>query len=117
MRRITKITPVCVGSVLFAGLAGTVPGSTPLAEFETAMQADTQARRPGPIKSHLEVAADCRTFVNGPNRADVSFGSGKIFPAETLPSEWRATIQPNPSTEFPRSAIGSPAARTVFRSP
>jgi hypothetical protein len=29
----------------------------------------------------VDVAADCRTFVNGPGRADVSFGSGKIFRA------------------------------------
>jgi hypothetical protein len=34
----------------------------------------------------VDVAADCRTFVNGPGRADVSYGSGKIFPAGTLPS-------------------------------
>jgi hypothetical protein len=34
----------------------------------------------------LEVAADCRTFVNGTNRAEVSFGNGKLFPAGTLPS-------------------------------
>jgi hypothetical protein len=34
----------------------------------------------------VDVAADCRTFVSGPNRADVSYVSGKIFPAGTLPS-------------------------------
>jgi hypothetical protein len=34
----------------------------------------------------VDVAADCRTFVTGPNRADVSYVSGKIFPAGTLPS-------------------------------
>jgi hypothetical protein len=44
----------------------------------------------------VDVAADCRTFVNGPNRADVSYGSGKIFPAGTLPSGTAANdpIQP-----------------------
>jgi hypothetical protein len=34
----------------------------------------------------VDVAADCRTFVDGPGRADVSFGSGKIFRAGTLAS-------------------------------
>src|SRR3954453_9668724 len=34
----------------------------------------------------VDVAADCRTFVGGGNRADVSYVSGKIFPAGTLPS-------------------------------
>jgi hypothetical protein len=34
----------------------------------------------------VDVAADCRTFVNEPSRAGVSYGSGKIFPAGTLPS-------------------------------
>ncbi len=34
----------------------------------------------------VDVAADCRTFVNEPGRAGVSYGSGKIFPAGTLPS-------------------------------
>jgi hypothetical protein len=43
----------------------------------------------GPRNRHtftVDVAADCRTFVTGPNRADVSYGSGKIFPAGTLSS-------------------------------
>jgi hypothetical protein len=80
MKRITMISLFAFGLVLLAGL---VPGFRPLAEFRAAAQ-------PAPDNAHraltLDVAADCRTFVDGPNRADVSFGSGKIFPAGTLSS-------------------------------
>jgi hypothetical protein len=38
------------------------------------------------VRFSLDVAADCRTFVNVPERAGVSFGSGKIFPRGTLPA-------------------------------
>jgi hypothetical protein len=34
----------------------------------------------------VDVAPDCRTVVNEPSRAGVSYVSGKIFPAGTLPS-------------------------------
>src|SRR4051794_9247528 len=34
----------------------------------------------------VDVAPDCRTVVNEPTRAGVSYVSGKIFPAGTLPS-------------------------------
>ncbi|HYZ85438.1 MAG TPA: hypothetical protein VE621_13595 [Bryobacteraceae bacterium] len=37
-------------------------------------------------KLSFDVAVDCRTFVNVPERAGVSFGSGKIFPPGTLPT-------------------------------
>lgn len=79
MKNITRVTRLASGLVLLAGLAGVVPGLESLTE---SLLAEAGARR----VLTLEVAADCRTFVNGPNRADVSFGSGKIFPARTLPS-------------------------------
>jgi len=72
-----------LGLIVLASLAGVVRSFRPLAEIGPTVRA-------APDDIHhvftLEVAADCRTFVNGPNRADVSFGSGKIFPAGTLPS-------------------------------
>jgi hypothetical protein len=77
MKDMTKITLVALGSVLLAGLAGIAPAFRPLA---------AQAPATNHHVLRLEVAADCRTFVNGSNRADVSYGSGKIFPAGTLPS-------------------------------
>jgi hypothetical protein len=52
----------------------------------------------GPRNRHtftVDVAADCRTIVTGPNRADVSYVSGKIFPAGTLPS---GTANNDPTT-------------------
>jgi hypothetical protein len=87
MRRITKITLFSESLVLFAGLTGAISAPASLAEFEGPLQDETRAVQPDAHKVlTLEVAADCRTLVNGPNRADVSFGSGKIFPAGTLPS-------------------------------
>ncbi len=79
MKNITKLTRLASGSVLLAGLAGVVPGLESLTESVLAEAPELKVLT-------LEVAADCRTFVNGPNRADVAFGSGKIFPARTLPS-------------------------------
>ena len=75
-----KATLLALDSVLLAGLAGMAPGFRSLAAQQIAAPA---------AKHHvltLEVAADCPTFINGANRADVSYGSGKIFPAGTLPS-------------------------------
>jgi hypothetical protein len=66
MKRIAKIAQFTSGLVLLASV-----GSAPADNHKVLI---------------LEVAADCRTFVNGPNRADVSFGSGKLFPTGTLPS-------------------------------
>src|SRR4051794_37882647 len=66
MKRIAKIAQFTSGFVLLASV-----GSAPADNHKVLI---------------LEVAADCRTFVNGPNRADVSFGSGKLFPTGTLPS-------------------------------
>jgi hypothetical protein len=90
MKRMTKATVLALSSVLLAGLAGIAPRFRPLAAQQVAASA---------AHHHvliLDVAADCRTFVNGPNRADVSYGSGKIFPARTLPSGTAANdpIQP-----------------------
>jgi hypothetical protein len=73
MKRMTK-------TILLIGLAGLAPGFRPLAAQEA------EAKAPKHHVLVLEVAADCRTFVNGSNRAEVSYGSGKIFPAGTLPS-------------------------------
>jgi hypothetical protein len=80
MKPITKTILLAVGSLLLAGIAGVIPGFSPLA----AQQAVATAANHRVII--LDVAADCRTFVNGPGRADVSYGSGKIFPPGTLPS-------------------------------
>jgi hypothetical protein len=49
----------------------------------------------------VDVAADCRTFVNGPGRADVSFGSGKLFRAGTLLS--------GPATNDPIESVNGSA--------
>jgi hypothetical protein len=92
MKRMTKTTLLALGSVLLAGLAGIAPGF----RLMTAQQVAEPA-----AKHHvftLEVAADCRTFVGGPNRADVSYGSGKIFPAGTLPSGTAANDPTQPVT-------------------
>jgi hypothetical protein len=80
MKRMTKTTLLALGSVLLAGLAAIAPGFRRLAAQQVAAPAANQH------VLTLEVAADCRTFVNGPNRADVSYGSGKIFPDGTLSS-------------------------------
>ena len=80
MKRITKITVLALALVLLAGLAGVVPGFRPLAEFQPTVQA-----APHHVL-RLDVAADCRTFVTGPNRGDISFLNGKIFPGGTLPA-------------------------------
>jgi hypothetical protein len=80
VKHMTKTTLLALGSVLLAGLAGVTPDFRSLVAQQVAAPA---------AKHHvltLEVAADCRTFVNGANRADASYGSGKIFPAGTLPS-------------------------------
>ena len=85
MKRITTIVLLASGFVI---LARVVPGLRPPAGSLAAGQGATEiqnARRTQHVLT-FEVAADCRTFVNGPNRADVSFGSGKMFPAGTLPS-------------------------------
>jgi hypothetical protein len=57
------------GLVLLTGIA---PSFGPLAAQQTA------APVTNPHVLTLEVAADCRTFVNGANRADVSYGSGNF---------------------------------------
>src|SRR5947208_3233959 len=73
MKSIVKITLSALGLAVMAPV--TVPG------FQ-----DTE-RAVGHRKTFaVDVAADCRTFVSGPNRADVSYLSGKVFPAGTLPS-------------------------------
>jgi hypothetical protein len=80
VKHMTKTTLLALGSVLLAGLAGIAPGFRSMAAQEVA------ARAANHHVLTLDVAADCRTFVNGANRGDVSYGSGKIFPAGTLPS-------------------------------
>jgi hypothetical protein len=80
MKRITMISLVALGLIFLAGI---VPGFRPPAEFRAAAQG---APDNGYNVFTVDVAADCRTFVEGSNRAEVSFGSGKIFPAGTLPS-------------------------------
>lgn len=80
MKHMTKATLLALGSLLLAGLAGITSGFRVL----TAQQVAEPAARRHVLT--LEVAADCRTFVNGLNRADASYGSGKIFPPGTLPS-------------------------------
>jgi hypothetical protein len=77
MKRITKITVLALALVL---LAGVMPGFRRLAELQPTVQAANRH------VFTLDVAVDCRTFVTGPNRGDISFLNGKIFPAGTLPS-------------------------------
>jgi hypothetical protein len=77
MKHVTHITLSGLGLALLAGLTGVVPPLRPLAAQQAARHHRAVA---------FDVAADCRTFVGGPNRGDVSYGSGKIFPAGTLPS-------------------------------
>jgi hypothetical protein len=81
MKCMSKPIVVALTFVTMAGVTALVPGFSSL----TAQQQGTDPA----LKHHiiiLDVAADCRTFVNGSNRADVSHGSGKIFPAGTLPT-------------------------------
>jgi hypothetical protein len=80
MKPITKIALLALGWILLTGLAGVLPGFRPVTELQVAAQAANRH------VFTLDVAADCRTFVNIPERAGVSYGSGKIFPAGTLPT-------------------------------
>jgi hypothetical protein len=80
MKRITETILVAPGLALLAVCAGVVTGFRPLAAQQVLSPAGNRHT------VTLDVAADCRTFVNGAGRADVSYGSGKIFPAGTLPS-------------------------------
>jgi hypothetical protein len=63
----------------------------------------------------VDVAVDCRTFVNAPERAGVSFGSGKIFPAGTLPAD-TATNDPTRPVDSVM-AIGDWTTRGQFGVP
>jgi hypothetical protein len=80
MKRLTETILVTSGLALLAICAGVVTGFRPLA----AQQVVATAANRHVIT--LDVAADCRTFVNGSNRSEVSYGSGKIFPPGTLPT-------------------------------
>jgi hypothetical protein len=80
MKCITRIMVLALGLALLAGLAAVVPGFRRLAELQPSVQAANRH------VFTLDVAVDCRTFVTGPNRGDISFLNGKIFPAGTLPS-------------------------------
>jgi hypothetical protein len=64
-----------LGLVAITGLAGL----RPLGEFLPAVHADDHAI------VVFDLAADCRTFVGGPNRGDTFMISGKVFPPGTLP--------------------------------
>src|SRR5690348_14685891 len=73
MKSITKMTLSVFGLAILGPVA--------------AVGFQDEERNNGPRNTFtIDVAADCRTFVGGPNRADVSYVSGKIFPAGTLPS-------------------------------
>jgi hypothetical protein len=74
MQRMSKI------SLFEAALAALVAGAV------LSVPAIAQAAHDGRSFS-VDVAVDCRTFVNVPERAGVSFGSGKIFPPGTLPAD------------------------------
>src|SRR4051795_7210852 len=68
-------------AVTLSGFGLAILGSPAILGFQ---EAETSSR---PRNMFIvDVAADCRTFVTGPNRAGVSYVSGKIFPAGTLPS-------------------------------
>jgi hypothetical protein len=75
----SKTAPVAAGLIILAGAAGVVP-ALKVDKFSTSVEAADRHT------VTFDVAADGRTFVNVPERAGVSFGSGKIFPAGTLPS-------------------------------
>jgi hypothetical protein len=79
MKRTTTIIVVWLGLVILAGVARVMPGIGPLAAQQILSPAGNKT-------ISYDVAADGRTFVNVPERAGVSFGSGKLFPAGTLPS-------------------------------
>jgi hypothetical protein len=85
MKRIIIISLFAFGFVL---LAGVVTDFTPRAEFRAAAQA-------APDNVHhvvtrntftVNVAVDCRTFVDESKRGANFIGNGKLFPAGTLPS-------------------------------
>jgi hypothetical protein len=72
MKRIIKI------SRFASGLAAS--GAVAILSLPAMVQAADDS-----LRFSFDVAVDCRTFVNVPDRAGVSFGSGKIFPRGTLP--------------------------------
>lgn len=83
MKRITKITlslavPFALG-LGFSGLVGIVPGFASRFGVQAAEDNDERSIT-------FDVAADCRTFVGGPNRGDAGIVNGKIFPAGTIAS-------------------------------
>jgi hypothetical protein len=80
MKRIIMITLFALSLVVLAGLAAVAPRFRPLAEFQGVVRAA------GGAVLTFDLAADCRTFVGGPNRDDPFMINGKVFPAGTLPS-------------------------------
>jgi hypothetical protein len=64
---------------LLTGLAGVAPAFNPLSERQALADAGSENMR-------FDVACDCRTGVQGPNRGEVFIIQGKLFPAGTLPS-------------------------------
>ena len=73
MKGTKMITLSALGLVGLLGLAGA--GFKPLPQFEALVAAASE----NVLK--FDVACDCRTGVNGPNRGDVFIIQGKIFPA------------------------------------
>jgi hypothetical protein len=109
MKHVMTINVLRSGLIVSVGLAGVVLGFSP--EIET-----QAARRATP--SHvliLDVAADCRTAVNVPVRAGVSFTSGKIFPAGTLPSGMASNDPTKPVNGV--APIGDWTSRAQFAFP
>ena len=80
MKATRKMGFFALGLVSLAGVIGVVASSKSITKLATLVEAAS------PNELILDVAADCRTFVPGPNRGDVVMVSGKIFPGGTLPS-------------------------------
>jgi hypothetical protein len=80
MKRLTNNTRLALSLIVCAGLLGMAPSLVPVTKLPALVEAAS------PNELILDVAADCRTFVPGPNRGDKFMVSGKIFPGGTLPS-------------------------------
>lgn len=72
MKRITELTLFALALAGLASVAGLLLPDMVKAANEN--------------KLTFDIACDCRTFVEGPNRGDPFIVNGKIFPAGTLPS-------------------------------
>jgi hypothetical protein len=80
MTRLAKLTFLVAALIILTNLAGVLPQFIPLTEMSSVAQAAP------PHVFTVDLAVDCRTFINGPGRGDLYIINGKLFPPGTLPS-------------------------------